>query len=134
MPRRASSGISPGLLIGVAAAIAAFFFGGKMIFAGKSETRLSGSELDMATVEENANSLRGNEYVVEGKIDDQVLWTADKGQVVSIKVESPAGPKFLGIEIPPGLSNVNIEREQTYAFRVSFRQGGIAVAEEITRR
>ena len=134
MPRRASSGISPGLLIGVIVVIAALFFGGKMMFSGKSETPLSGSELDMVTVEENANSLRGNEYIVEGKIDDQVLWTADKGQVVSLKVDSPAGAKFLGIEIPPGLSNVNIEREQTYAFRVSFRQGGIAVAEEITRR
>ncbi|MEP4077469.1 hypothetical protein [Haloferula sp.] len=134
MPRRASSGISPGLLIGVVVAIAALFFGGKMMFSGKSEKSLSGAELDMATVEENANALRGNEYVVEGKIDDQVLWTADRGQVVSIKVDSPAGPRFLGIEIPPGLSDVNIEREQTYAFRVSFRQGGIAVAEEITRR
>lgn len=134
MPRRASSGISPGLLIGVAVAIAALFFGGKLLFSGKSEQSLAGSELDMATVEENANSLRGNEYVVEGKIDDQVLWTADQGQVVSLKVDSPAGPKFLGIEIPPGLSDVNIEREQTYAFRISFRQGGIAVAEEIARR
>ena len=134
MPRRASSGISPGLLIGVVIAIAALFFGGKMIFSEKSKKSLSGAELDMATVEENANSLRGNEYVVEGKIDDQVLWTADRGQVVSIKVDSPAGPKFLGIEIPPGLSDVNIEREQTYAFRITFRQGGIAVAEEITRR
>ncbi|MFC7339056.1 hypothetical protein ACFQY0_17820 [Haloferula chungangensis] len=134
MPRRASSGISPGLLIGVAVVIAALFFGGKLLFAGKSEKTIAGSVLDMAAVEENANSLRGNEYVVEGKIDDQVLWTADKGQVVSLKVDSPAGAKFLGIEIPPGLSNVNIEREQTYAFRVSFRQGGIAVAEEITRR
>jgi len=134
MPRRASSGISPGLLIGVVVTIAVLFFGGKLIFSGKSEKSLSGTELDMATVEENANSLRGNEYVVEGKIDEQVLWTADKGQVVSIKVDSPAGPRFLGIEIPPGMSDVNIEREQTYAFRVSFRQGGIAVAEEITRR
>jgi hypothetical protein len=134
MPRRASSGISPGLLIGVAVVIAALFFGGKLLISGKSEKSLSGSELNMETVEENANSLRGNEYVVEGKIDDQVLWTADKGQVVSVKVDSPAGPRFLGIEIPPGLSDVNIEREQTYAFKVSFRQGGIAVAEEITRR
>lgn len=134
MPRRASSGFSPGILIGSAIAIAALFFGGKSLLSGEKDSPLSGAELDMSTIEENANSLRGNEYVVEGKIDDQILWTADKGQVVSLKVDSPAGAKFLGIEIPPGLSGVNIEREQTYAFRVSFRQGGIAVAEEVTRR
>lgn len=134
MPRRASSGINPGLLIGVAVAIAAIFFGGKMLLGGKSETSLKGSELDMAVVEENANSLRGNEYVVEGTIDDQILWTPDRGQVVSLKVDTPGGDKFLGIEIPPGLTDTNIEREQSYAFRVSFRQGGIAVAEEVTRR
>ena len=134
MPRRASSGINPAILIGVAVALAAAFFGGKFVFSDKADTPLSGPELDMQTVEENANSLRGNEYVVEGKIDDQILWTPDRGQVVSLKVDSPAGERFLGIEIPTGLSDVNIEREQTYAFRVSFRQGGIAVAEEITRR
>ncbi|MEM1086009.1 MAG: hypothetical protein AAGI48_18005 [Verrucomicrobiota bacterium] len=134
MPRRASSGINPALLIGVAIAVVAAFFGGKFVFSGKSEKALSGSELDMEAVEENANSLRGNEYVVEGTIDDQIIWTPDRGQVVALKVDSPAGERFLGIEIPPGLSDVNIEREQSYAFRVSFRQGGIAVAEEITRR
>jgi hypothetical protein len=50
-----------------------------------------------------------------------------------LKVDDGAGPTFLAIEIPPELSGVNIEREQSYAFKVRFRQGGIAVAEEITR-
>lgn len=87
----------------------------------------------MSWVTENANSLRGNQYVVEGKIDEKLRWTPDLGQVVALKVEEDGGPSFLAIEIPPDLSSVNIEREQSYVFKVRFRQGGIAVAEEISR-
>ena len=133
MARRASSGPKPGLLIGVAAALAVAFFGGKLVLGGKSGKPISGTSLEMRAVTENANSLRGNQYVVEGKIDEKLRWTPDMGQVVSLKVDEGSGPDFLAIEIPPNLSAVNIEREQTYAFKVRFRQGGIAVAEEITR-
>lgn len=133
MPRRASSGISSGLLIGIAVAAAALFFGGKILLSGKSAESLSGSTLEMGTVTENANSLRGNEYVVEGTVDEKLKWTADRGQVVSLKVGNADNPEFLGIEIPAELSDVNIEREKRYAFKVRFREGGIAVARQITR-
>jgi len=133
MARRASSGPKPGLLIGVAAALAIAFFGGKFVLGNKGNTSISGTSLEMRAVTENANSLRGNQYVVEGKIDEKLRWTPDLGQVISLKVDEGSGPDFLAIEIPPNLSSVNIEREQTYAFKVRFRQGGIAVAEEITR-
>ena len=133
MARRASSGPKPGLLIGIAAALAIAFFGGKHFLGGKNNKRISGTTLEMRSVTENANSLRGNQYVIEGTIDEKLRWTPDLGQVISLKVDARSGPSFLAIEIPPELSNVNIEREQTYAFKVRFRQGGIAVAEEITR-
>ncbi|BCX48896.1 hypothetical protein HAHE_28040 [Haloferula helveola] len=134
MPRRASSGINPSVIIGVIVLVAAAFFGGKMLFSQKTGKELDGTQLNMRSAIENANSLRGNEYVVEGKIDDQLDWDADLGQVISLKVADGDRADFLPIEIPPALSNINIEREQNYAFRIRFRQGGIAVAEEITRR
>ena len=39
---------------------------------------------------ENGNSLRGNEYVIEGQIDEKLQWTTNRGQLVSVKIEAPA--------------------------------------------
>lgn len=132
MARRASSGISPGILIGIAVFVAAAFFGGKALLGKKSES-ISGARIDMSDVMENANQLRGNEYVIEGTIDEKLRWTPDRGQVVSLKVEVPGGSEFVGVEIPPKFSDLNVEREQRYSIKVKFRQGGIPVATDINR-
>ena len=132
MARRASSGINPGLLIGLAVFVVAAFFGGKM-FLGKKPAAVSGDKLSMEDVLENANQLRGNEYVIEGTVDGKLRWTSERGQVVSLKVDTPAGSEFVGVEIPPSFSSLNIEREQRYSIKVKFRQGGIPVATAINR-
>jgi hypothetical protein len=132
MARRASSGINPGLLIGLAVFVVAAFFGGKA-FLGKKPAAVSGDKLSMEDVLENANQLRGNEYVIEGTVDGKLRWTSERGQVVSLKVDTPAGSEFVGVEIPPDFSSLNIEREQRYSIKVKFRQGGIPVATAINR-
>ncbi len=128
MPRRASSGISPGLLIGVAAATAIAFFAGKALLGKRSEAFADTSPLVVEDFLDNGNSLRGNEYVIEGAIDEKLRWTPDRGEVVSVMVSSKGAQEFIPVEIPPGLSAVNIERERRYAIKVKFRQGGIPVA------
>jgi len=134
MPRRASSGISPGILVAIAAAAAILFFGGKAFLGSAKGKTLDGSPLNMNTVAENANSLRGNEYVVEGRVDEKLRWTPDRGQLVSLRVGEGEDARFLSILIPDELADKNIERDQPYAFRVSFDRGGIAIAEEIAPR
>ncbi|MFM2241763.1 MAG: hypothetical protein RLZ97_618 [Verrucomicrobiota bacterium] len=134
MPRRASSGPKATTIVAIIAVIAVLFFGGKFLLGGKArEGKISGTPLDMEMFVENANSLRGNSYTVEGTIDGKLQWTTDRGQVISLKVDSPGGPHFIGIEIPQDLAAVNIEREQSYQFLVRIRDGGIAVAEQIAR-
>lgn len=132
MPRRASSGPKPGIILGVIAVIVVAFWGGK-VFLGKQSaaSNLDGTRLDMMMVEENANALRGNAYVVDGTVDGKLNWTVDRGQLISLQVGDGTNAQFLGIEIPANLSSINIERGRTYAFRVRFREAGIAVAEEI---
>ena len=134
MPRRASSGPKATTILAIVAVLAAMFFGGRIFLGQKSkEGKIDGTELDMEMFVENANSLRGNSYTVEGTIDGKLQWTTDRGQVISLKVDSPGGPHFLGIEIPQDLASVNIEREQSYQFLIRIRDGGIAVAERIAR-
>jgi hypothetical protein len=133
MARRASSGINPGLLIGVAIFVIVAFVGGKM-FLGRKPDAIAGSKIEMRDMLENANQLRGNEYVIEGVVDEKLRWTPDRGQVVSLKVEVPGGSsEYVGVEIPADFSSLNIEREQRYSIKVKFRQGGIPVATDIDR-
>jgi hypothetical protein len=133
MARRASSRLNPGLIIGAVAAIAVAIFAGKSLLGKKSASFGDISALSIDELLENGNSLRGNEYVVQGQIDEKLQWTTDRGQLVSVRVDTPGGEQFVGIEIPPEFNKLNIDTKQKYAFRVKFKQGGIAVATGVNR-
>jgi hypothetical protein len=133
MPRRASSGINPGLLIGIAIIVAMALLGGKLLIGRKADGFTGVGGLDVKAFLENANSMRGNEYSVAGTIDEKLRWTPDHGQVVSVKVETEGSSELIPIEIPPEFNQLNIEREQRYLFKIRIRQGGIPVATAINR-
>ena len=129
MPRRASSGINPGIVIGAVVFIVLVAVAGKMLIGRKSSGFENVRPLDVEAFEQNANSMRGNEYSVKGTVDEKLKWTPDRGQVISLKVDTNGSEKaFIGIEIPPQFNHLNIERDQRYAFKVRIRKGGIAVA------
>ena len=133
MARRASSSLHPGIIIGVIAAIVVAVVVGKSMIGKKTAGFGNVATLQIDELLENGNSLRGNEYVVEGQIDEKLQWTTSRGQLVSVRVESPGGDKFVGVEIPPEFNKLNIDAKQKYAFRVKFKQGGIPVATGINR-
>ncbi len=133
MARRASSKIHPGIIIGAIAAILVAVIAGKSLLGKKAASFGDVAALQIDELLENGNSLRGNEYVIEGQIDEKLQWTTDRGQLVSVRVEAPGGDKFVGIEIPPEYNKLNIDTKQKYAFRVKFKQGGIPVATGVNR-
>jgi hypothetical protein len=133
MARRASNRLNPGIIIGAAAAVAVAIFAGKSMLARKTTTFANINPLSMDELLENGNQLRGSEYVVQGQIDEKLQWTTSRGQLVSVKVDTPGGEQFIGIEIPAQFNNLNIETKQKYSFRVKFRHGGIAVATGVNR-
>lgn len=133
MARRASSRLHPGIIIGAIAAIVVAVVAGKSLIGKKTASFGNVIPLQIDELLENGNSLRGNEYVVEGQIDEKLQWTTSRGQLVSVRVESPGGDKFVGIEIPPEFNKLNIDAKQKYAFRVKFKQGGIPVATGVNR-
>jgi hypothetical protein len=126
--------LHPGILIGIAAAVVVAIIGGKSLIGTKKQTAFGDvNPLSIEDFLENGNSLRGNEYALEGQIDEKLRWTAASGQIVSLRVKTGGGEELIGIEIPPKFNNLNIEREQRYAMRIKVRQGGIPVATDITR-
>ena len=133
MARRASSGINPGLLIGIGAAVVVAFFGGKALLAKKDDSFANVPKLNVEDFMENGNSLRDNEYLLEGTIDDKFFSESSENQLASVKVGEGASARFVGVEIPSKLLSANIEREKRYAIKVKIRQGGIPVATGINR-
>jgi hypothetical protein len=133
MARRASSSLNPGIIIGAAAAVVVAIFAGKSLLGKKTASFGDVSPLDIGELLENGNSLRGNEYVVEGQIDEKIQWTPDRGQLVSLKVDTPGGDEFVAVLIPAEFNNLNINTKQKYSFRVKFLDGGKAVATGVNR-
>lgn len=132
MARRASSSIHPGIIIGAIAAIVVAVVAGKSLLGKKSTASIDGEKLNVHELLENGNSLRGNEYVIEGQIDEKLQWTTGNGQLVSVKVNADGDDDYVAIVIPQQFNNLNIATKQKYAFRVKFRQGGIPVATAVT--
>lgn len=133
MARRASSSTNPALIVGIVIAVGVLIFGGKALMSGKSSGFDDATPLAVEDLLENGNSLRGNEYVVEGTIDEKLRWTSGDGQVLSIRVDSSNGEEVIPIRVPQKFSKLNIEREQRYAFKVEFEKGGIPVATGVSR-
>jgi hypothetical protein len=133
MARRASSSLHPGAIIGAVVAIVVVIIAGKSLLGKKSASFGDVTTLRVEELLENGNSLRGSAYVVEGEIDEKLQWTADRGQLVSLKVTAAGKDEYVAIRIPQEFNKLNIETRQKYAFRVKFEQGGIAVATGVNR-
>lgn len=131
MARRASKSSHPFLIIGLIAAVGIIAAVGTLIFRKPTAGFANVAPLDVREFLENGNSFRGNEYVVEGVIDEKLRWTPNRGQVVSMRVDG--SDDMIGIEIPPEFNDLNVEREQRYAIRVKIREGGIPVATGLSR-
>jgi hypothetical protein len=133
MARRASSSLNPGIILGAAAAIVVAVFAGKSFLSRKSSAFGDAPALNIEQLLENGNGMRGSTYVVRGQIDEKLQWTANRGQLISLRVETPGGDEYIGIEIPPEFNKLNIDTKQKFAFLVKIRNGGRAVAEGIER-
>lgn len=133
MARRASSSTNPVLIIAIAAAVIAAIFAGKFFMSKKSESFSDVKPLLVEQLLDNGNSLRNNEYLIEGKVDERFFRDNNTSSVVSVRVKSAAGEEVVPVKIPSNFNNLNIEREQRYAFKVKFEQGGIPVATDISR-
>jgi hypothetical protein len=129
MPRRASSGPNSTAIIGIVAFILVAALVAMFLMKGSKQKIKGATPLSMSEFLENGNSLRGNEYLIEGTVDQR--WPRDNGQLVSLQVND--SEELIGIEIPLSFNGLNIERSQKYAIKVKFREGGVPVATQIER-
>jgi len=83
---------------------------------------------------ENANSLRGNIYQIEGTILNSLAWNPEKGRLFSIRVTTGDSKNWpLPILIPSSLRQINIQKNQTYRAKVRINDSGILLVEEVQK-
>lgn len=145
MPRRASSGANVGMIAGIAAAILGFIVVAALLFrliagdmfgggdGSKSSYQGNASTLNLMTYRDNGNSLRGNVYRVEGKVEETLRWTPDRGRLISFEAIDATMSIPVPILVPEDFSNINIERGSELDLVVRVDRDGTLVAESINQ-
>jgi len=89
------------------------------------------SDLDVNAYLSNANSLRGNAYRLNGKIQEQLRWTSDRGRLFAVEAQNSAGAEPVPVLVPQEFSHVNIEKGTEFSLIVEVIDGGLLIARDI---
>ncbi len=147
MARRASSGINTGQIIGIIVAILGFLIiaallvkviAGDLIGGGNSggggkTFQGNATMLNLGTFRDNANSLRGNVYRIEGKVEETLRWTPDRGRLISFEAKDESNAIPVPVRVPETFSTVNIERGAEMKMIVRVDREGTLVVEQFDR-
>lgn len=134
MPRRASQQTSLTGLILVVVLIALGLGGGYFLVSYLTDSYRTLEPLDVSSYYENANSLRGNVYKVEGQIRNQLRWSREAGRLMAIEVDRPTGVAPLAILVPFQFNPINLQRGQNFIFKVEVAEGGVLTVQDMEKR
>ncbi len=76
---------------------------------------------------DNYFSLRGNRYVVQGRITEQLRFGADRTRLFALSVTDPdlRQPCEVGLLVPPDFGSLNIQTGQEFKILVEVDQDGL---------
>jgi hypothetical protein len=131
-----SRGLPPWLILLLLLIVGAIGYWSLRQGVGESSLRTT-EELDPALYYDNANSLRGNTYKIDGEIDSSLGNSPSKGRLFSVVLKQPgkqAGkggvPVVLPVLVPPALGSLTIQKGQHYLMKVKVVEDGLLKVEE----
>jgi len=126
MSRRAQSGVRPTHWLGLIAILVAVGGGGLFLMNRTTDPLTGITELSAGEFMENATALSGNEYKVEGVVDDRLdNWRSAEGRLFSLQISNGSGNSFVPVWVPPDYKGANIQRRQRYIFKVRVLETGV---------
>lgn len=134
MARRASSRPQWGILVVVILLIAGAAVGTYYVSGTVSDPYRTLQPLDLQAYYENANSLRSNQYKIDGIVLNQLKWDTTQGRLFSFEVNTPGEDRPVGVLIPPDFSSINIQKGQQFILKVEVGQDGILLARDIRKQ
>ena len=130
MPRRASSGPNAPALIGVVVVVLALAVVAFLALRGNDDSFGDAPQLHMGDYLASGNSMRGMEFKVEGTVRRR--FPRDGGLGLNLEIEEEGVRNYLFVIVPPDQPLASkIDRDQQYAFKIRFEEGGVAVATAI---
>lgn len=135
MARRASSRISPLVVVGSAVALLIAVGLGYWLLNGSSNPYRTVPALDVAAYLDNANSLRGNVYRIDGTVQNSLAWSPAKGRLISVNLGADAGAKadIVAVFVPAQFNQVNLQKGQRYQFKVEIGKDGVIQAQDLRK-
>lgn len=133
------------MIAGIAAAILGFIVVAALLFrliagdmfgggeGGARNANTNASALNLVTYRDNGNSLRGNVYRVEGRVEETLRWTPDRGRLISFEAQDATLSIPVPVLVPEDFSNINIERGSELDLVVRVDRDGTLVAESIAQ-
>ena len=132
MARRASSSVDPWWIILAAGILLIALLGGYLLFGGGKEASpyRTMTALPVGDYLDNSNSLKGNNYKVEGTISKQLEYSPVNGRLFAVEV----GSDLIPILVPPDFGSINVERGQRFDFKIEVVDKGILRAKELKKK
>jgi hypothetical protein len=122
------------LPLGIAIAIVLIlvaFLGSRFFITTRSQPFRTAAPLDVETYLENANSLRGNVYKIQGEVLNSLGWSPTKGRLIAVGVDG--GSKVVPVLVTTDFSHVNIQRGQRFIFLLEVDDKGILRTKDMTK-
>jgi len=130
MARRASSSSHPLWILAAVALLLGAVAGGYLMYGRSSDPFRTMTALPAQDYLENANSLRGNVYKLDGTVSKLLQYSPTDGRLFSVEVGSG---DVLAVLVPPQFNQVNIERGQHFLFKIEVGDKGILRAQDVKK-
>jgi len=131
MARRGKNSVKP-LWIGIALAlIVVAFLGSRLFTSSVSDPYRTIPTLDSKAYLDNANSLRGNVYKVEGEIVNSLALSPSEGRLFSVSVGDDNN--VLPVLVTRNFNEVNIQKGQKFIFLLEVDDKGILRTKKLNK-
>ena len=125
MARRASTKLHPSWILIVVVLVLVALGGGFFLYRTMSDPFRALQSLSARTYLDNAASLRGNVYRLNGGIINLLAWSPLDGRLISVEVDEGSGIEYLPLLIPAEFNHLNVQRGQRFHFKVNVRDKGV---------
>lgn len=131
MARKSRNGPQLGWVAMAAALILVAFVGAAFFISSDATPYRTTPQLDVGAYLDNANSLRGNVYRIEGEILNSLAWSPSEGRLISIGVEE--GRNVLPVLVTRDFNEINIQKGQKFIFLLEVDEEGILRTKSLTK-
>ena len=131
MTRRSKKSRLPlGIVVAIVLILAAFV-GSRFLITTTLQSFRTAAPLDVTTYLENANSLRGNVYKIQGEVLNSLGWSPTKGRLIAVGVDGDK--QVIPVLVTTSFSHINIQRGRRFVFLLEVGDKGIVRTKDMTK-